>query len=230
MAYGLDRWIERNGLRTDRRWAPLLAPIALALCIGSLILGSELQRALKLPLVMGWGQQLAAGLMALLLAALLREFRPQLGLRWPPRAAWGQALGLGLSIALVGLGVEVLSGPEPAPRGLEYFLYEATAPGLGEELSLRGPWLCLLAVGLARWRPPAAGVWLLLLASLPFALLHVLEPMPLLKLSLILGYTLYAGIGLAWLRLSSGSIWPAVLAHNIANVANGLLSLWVLGQ
>lgn len=115
-----------------------------------------------------------------------REFRPLLGLRLPPRAAWALAIGVGLSITAVGLVAELIMGHQKAPYGLEYFAYQALAPGLGEELSLRGPWLALLAVGLARWRVKDAAAWVLLLSALPFALLHVLEPMPTLSLALIL--------------------------------------------
>lgn len=226
----LTAWVEGNGLRRDRRGALGLALLALVICVASLIGGSIVQGALHLGLQMGWGQQLAAALAAVGVAAALKETRALLGLRWPESRAWGWALVVGLSIGLLGVGVDALAPSESAPRTLEYFLYEATAPGLGEELSMRGPWLCLLLVGLSRWRSRAMPAVLLLLSALPFVGLHLLEPMPAFKFALVSLYTGYAAVTLGWLRLQSGSIWPAVLAHNIANVGGSLMGLALLGR
>lgn len=221
----LNQWIQANGLNPARRGALWQAPLALALAIAALIGGSVLQGMLKLPVVMGWGQQLAALLASVLIAWALGESRALLGLRWPARQAWLQAVGVGLSITAVGWVAERFLPPDPAPLTIEYFLYEATMPGLGEEFSMRGAWLCLLVVGLSRFeRLPGRAALALGLSALPFAALHVLEVSGL-QLVVIFLYTFYAAVVLGWLRLSSASIWPAVLAHNVANVAGGLISL-----
>ncbi|MDT8999566.1 CPBP family glutamic-type intramembrane protease [Paucibacter sp. APW11] len=221
----LHQWIQANELDPARRGALWQALLTVALAIAALIGGSIVQGMLKLPVVMGWGQQLAALLASVLIAWALGEPRALLGLRWPARQAWLHAVWVGLSITAVGWVAERFLPPDPAPLTIEYFLYEATMPGLGEEFSMRGAWLCLLVVGLSRFeRLPGRAALALAISALPFAALHVLEVSGL-QLVVIFLYTFYAAVALGWLRLSSASIWPAVLAHNVANVAGGVISL-----
>ncbi len=58
--------------------------------------------------------------------------------------------------------------------------------------------------------------------SVANALLHILALNGLAALTM-LTFTLYAGVALGWTRMVTGSIWTAVLARNIANVASAFI-------
>ncbi len=222
--------IQTAALNPTRRWPLSLAALFLVVFMAAVVGGSALQGALGLPLRMGWLQQAAAVLSALAIAWACGEFRAQLGL-FRPRPGWFWPTMLtGASITAVIALAGWLAGMAPARHGTEWFAYQAIAPGLGEELGLRGVLLSLLLVGLAR-RPLFARqpVWILLLASVPFALLHLLE-LSGIKLVVVFFFMLYAGMVLGALRLRFGSIWPPVIAHNLANVGSGVLDLVLLGQ
>jgi len=48
-----------------------------------------------------------------------------------------------------------------------------------------------------------------------------------LKLAVLFGFTFFAGVVLQWVRLRNNSVWTAVLAHNLANVALSLID-WMM--
>jgi membrane protease YdiL (CAAX protease family) len=222
--------IETAALNPTRRWPLSLAALFLVVFVAAVVGGSALQGVLGLPLQMGWLQQIAAVLCALAFAWACGEFRAQLGL-YRPRPGWlWPTMLTGVSITAVGAVAGWLAGIPAERQDAEWFIYQAIAPGLGEELGLRGVLLSLLLVGLAR-RPAFARqpVLILLLAALPFALLHLLE-LSGIKLVVIFFFTLYAGMVLGALRLRYGAIWPAVIAHNLANVGSGLLDLALLSR
>ena len=211
-----------------RRFALTLAMLFLVLYIAAVVAGSALQSALHLPLSMGWFQQIAATATAVLFAFALREPRAQLGLRRPTRGWLMTAILAGAAIAIGGVLASRALPPDHTQYSLEYFVYEATAPGLGEEFGLRGPWLALVLVGAAqsRWlrRVPA---WLVLgVAAVPFAALHILDSSGL-KLVVLFGFTFFAGVVLQWARLRNNSVWTAVLAHNLANFVPSFME-WMM--
>jgi membrane protease YdiL (CAAX protease family) len=187
--------------------------------------GSAIQPALLPAAHMGWLQQVGGTAVVAAIALFLRDRRDLLGLNAPLRGWLVPAVACGLSIMLVGALASAILGDKPESKSLEYFLYEATMPGLGEELGFRG---LLFGALLAALVPSAAArgrIALCVIASaLPFALLHLLESSGL-KLLVLALYTFYAGIVLALVRLRTGSLWPAVLAHNIANVSGGVLTV-----
>ncbi|MDE2234980.1 MAG: CPBP family intramembrane metalloprotease [Gammaproteobacteria bacterium] len=108
---------------------------------------------------------------------------------------------------------------------LPEFLYEATMPGLGEEFVYRGVLLALLNELFGRpWKLLGARFgWGLVITSVMFGLLHGLD---------IHGFSVHhiywvemifafvMGVVLAWLRERTGSVWPGVAFHNLANVMN----------
>ena len=211
-----------------RRFALTLAMLFLIVYIAAVVAGSAIQSALRLPLSMGWFQQIAATATAVLFAFALGNPRAQLGLRRPTRGWLPTTLLAGAAIAIGGVLASRALPPDHTRYSLEYFVYEATAPGLGEEFGLRGPWLALVLVGAvqSRWlrRVPA---WLVLgVAAVPFAALHILESSGL-KLAVLFGFTFFAGVVLQWARLRNNSIWTAVLAHNLANVVLSLTD-WMM--
>lgn len=106
---------------------------------------------------------------------------------------------------------------------LPTFLYEATAPGLGEEFVYRGVLLALLNELFGRpWKLLGARFgWGLVITSVMFGLLHGLDIRGFgvhhiywLEMS----YAFVMGLVLAWLRERTGSVWPGVIFHNVANV------------
>lgn len=97
----------------------------------------------------------------------------------------------------------------------------------GEELGWRGfllprllplgQWPALLIVGVAwgLWHAPV------LLLGYNYPLHHRLGVL------VMVGFTVVTGILFGWLRLSTGSIWPSVLAHGALNASAGSLVLFV---
>lgn len=221
----MARWIEANGLDPATRWPFTKGLLALVAYIAAVVAGSALQSALDLGWSMGWLQQAAGAAMALLVAALLGRPASLLGLKRPNRPWLPAAIGAGLAIAACGMAAARLLPPETRTITVEYLAYQATAPGIGEELGMRGVWLALLAVALlrVRWLPwPRFTV--LMIAAVPFAALHLLERQGF-ELVVVASFTLFAGMVFGWLRLGFGSVLPAIVAHNVANVAPALVRL-----
>lgn len=110
---------------------------------------------------------------------------------------------------------------------LPTLIYEATLPGIGEEFVYRGVLLAMLNEVFGRpWKLLGARFgWGLVIISVMFGLLHGLD---------IRGFSLHhiywvemiyafvMGVILAWLRERTGSVWPGVIFHNLANVMNVL--------
>lgn len=106
----------------------------------------------------------------------------------------------------------------------ELLLYEATMPGLDEELFFRGLLLALLREVF----PAASGArglgWPLVVTSVAFAWLHVFHVdtnlQPHVELApLTLASLLLFGALMVWLRERTGTLWWPVLVHNLGNVA-----------
>lgn len=138
------------------------------------------------------------------------------------REALGHALAgrrTALSPGLV-VAAQLASTPVVAfvPNGLLTF---------GEELGWRGyllprllplgQWPALLIVG-AVW-----GLWHapVLLLGFNYPLHHRLGVL------VMVGFTVVLGVLFGWLRLSTGSIWPSVLAHGAINASAGAVTLFV---
>lgn len=113
----------------------------------------------------------------------------------------------------------------------EALLYQFTLPGLAEESVYRGIFLAILNRYLARdWN--IFGIkfgWGVILISILFFLIHIFYYVPskgiVWNLDLHIWLILFISFTLGFLREKSGSIWPSVLCHNLAN---GLyfLGLW----
>lgn len=138
------------------------------------------------------------------------------------REALGHALAgrrMSLSPGLV-VAAQLASIPVVAfvPNGLLAF---------GEELGWRGyllprllplgQWPALLIVGVVwgLWHAPA------LLLGFNYPQHHRLGVL------VMVGFTVVLGILFGWLRLSTGSIWPSVLAHGAINASAGAVALFV---
>lgn len=222
--FNTDPALQVQSSRRYLVWAILGFGFYLACVIG----GSMLQSALKLGLTMGWGQQILSALAVLVLAMFLKNWKSILAWRRPEPSWVRWSILSGLAIAVVGLVVGLAIGDQPQRHGIEYFVYEATMPGLAEELGFRGLLFgCLLAAFGSRPRTPFV-IWIAaILQAVPFAALHGLEASGFRLLGLFC-YTAFAGVVLAMVRLKTGSILPAIVGHNIANVAGGLIDMVLL--
>jgi membrane protease YdiL (CAAX protease family) len=178
---------------------------------------------------LGLRAQIALGTLSLALPALTTlAFQPRL---WPAVRGAGRVSGgtIGLSL-LLGAGlwvgsaglmeVQALAWP-PSPEYLDAFraIHQALAPsgsldalvsviviavlpGVCEELVVRGVFLPALARSLGGGR----GVWIAVLVSAAlFAAIH-LDAFRFL-------FTFVLGVAFGFLRLSTASLWPSVLAH-----------------
>lgn len=116
------------------------------------------------------------------------------------------------------------AGPAGAtPIVLEYLIYQLTMPGIAEELGYRGVIQPSLNASLGRpWKLLGAQVgWGWVITSVMFwaphalrvdAQMHLSFYWPTLTMQLIVGFVL------GWIRERTGSVFPAMLAHNLVNV------------
>lgn len=121
---------------------------------------------------------------------------------------------------------------ERAPLEPETLAYQLTMPGLAEEFVYRGALLALLDRAFGRpWRVFGAEVgWGWVVTSALFLAIHVVSVDARLGVRWFLDPEGLAGIALAgvvfgWIRARSGSVWPCVVAHNVANAVLPLGSL-----
>lgn len=226
--------MNKMGLRDralDLNWRPALALLSIpsfALYFAGVVGGSMMRSTILPRANMGWLQQVGGIVAVAAGVALLRSRRVLLALFMPERPWLVRSVLVGLSITAMGTLASALTGDPPERHGLEYFAYQATMPGIGEELGFRGLVLGLLLASLGR-RSSSTGrlAALIVISAVPFAALHILERDGF-ALVVLFAFTLYAGIALGWLRLTTGSLLAAILAHNIANVASGLLdNVWL---
>ena len=170
----------------------------------------------------------------LLLAWLVpAAFPPQeMGLKPPELKPGARTLFLTCVLyVLIGIPVMLLMGAHFGIDGnLPTFAYEATMPGLGEELVYRGALLMLLNQAFGRpWR--FAGIqfgWGFIIVTAMFGLLHGTAVQPGHSPTVVLYWSgmifpFIVGGVLAWLRERTGSVWPGVLFHNFVNVLNHFL-------
>jgi uncharacterized protein len=178
-----------------------------------------------------WQGKLLEMAWPLLLVALVPAFTAaDTGFTLPAeRRSWRTFLITCVVYALIGIPVMLLLGARfaPATASLPNYLYEASMPGLGEELVYRGILLLLLNQAFGRpWK--LAGIqmgWGLIIISIMFGVLHGVdvEPNmpPVFHVSFMaMLFPFITGLLLGWLRERTGSVWPSVLLHNFINIIN----------
>jgi len=163
---------------------------------------------------------------ALLVILATRSTAAGLTARIPARA-WRDSLRVtGLLLLFVAarrLLIRALGGGGPVAVPFEYLLYQATMPGLAEELSYRGLIQPALNADLSRpWRLLRARVgWGWIITSLLFwaphafrvdAHLHLTFYWPTLTMQLIVAFAL------GWMRERTASLLPPIIAHNLVNL------------
>ncbi|RDV13355.1 CPBP family intramembrane metalloprotease [Pontibacter diazotrophicus] len=222
-------WQGVKSLTISRKRPVLLALISFLVYFASVVAGSIIQKALGLKLQMGWGQQIASILIVLIFASFFKRPKELLGLSIPKHNQW---LLISVLTALFIITVSVIAkmiGDAPAElESVEYYIYEATMPGLGEELGLRGLVFGFLLYYAKQHDFSSKGIWtLIIVQALPFGFLHLFQTSGM-EAVLIFIYTTVAAIALAWLRAKTGSVIPSIIAHNIINVFGSLIYYFLM--
>ena len=174
------------------------------------------------------GKVLEAGIPVLLAVMLPAAFgAKRMGLGLPDsRRNWRDTAITCLLYLVIGVPLILLMGAHfglttDAPT----YAYEATMPGLGEEIMYRGLMLMLLNEAFGRpWK--FAGIqfgWGLIIVSALFGILHGIDAPSVDKIQVVWSAMIFpalTGVVLAWLRERSGSVWPGVVFHNFVNTVN----------
>jgi uncharacterized protein len=111
-----------------------------------------------------------------------------------------------------------------AGSNTETLLFEATMPGIAEELIFRGVLLALLNSAFGKpWKIFGTNMgWAVIIVSLLYGLLHGLTVDGNLKLQFDPAKIIITGLigfALAWAKEKSGSLIPGIAAHNLINFA-----------
>lgn len=115
----------------------------------------------------------------------------------------------------------------PTEWDLESLLFQATMPGLDEEIAFRGIMLGLLTKILKPARRPLFHPAIYVTALL-FGMAHGLYLNDSFELSYNISsllITALLGVAWAWMTLKSGSILLALVSHNLGNVASQVISM-----
>jgi len=155
--------------------------------------------------------------LALLMACRSLSFE-EVGLTSRLKPGWWKAV-LAFLVIAVGIWARrsgVLHWPDR-----EAFAYQATMPGLDEEILVRGVFLAIFTRAFGQWRTgrTTSFGWPALLTSLMFGFLHVAGVSS-------AGVAFYwsqmtaavVGLSLWYVRERTGSVWPAVVLHNVYNL------------
>lgn len=167
--------------------------------------------------------------------SLLLSFVVVLALGIKPKAIGLTLEQRNLKASLITLFLLVLWGLslglvfKPSAPSVETLAFQATMPGLAEELAYRGIAPALL-LGLIRGKEPSQGIpWaVVFITALLFGVWHGLSYSHS-GFSFDLMSALFPFIGSiagGWLRFSSGSLLFPILAHSLANVAFHLSALF----
>ncbi|WP_417612786.1 type II CAAX prenyl endopeptidase Rce1 family protein [Parasphingorhabdus sp.] len=129
-------------------------------------------------------------------------------------------IAIALMIAFI-IGLQMLAN-DGATLDTETLLYQATIPGIDEELMFRG--LLLLGLSMAvtgrtwnLWGAPVG--WAAILVTIIFALGHsiIVSDGQIQTIWIAMIYTAILGWALMWIRLRTGSILLPIIAHNATN-------------
>lgn len=178
------------------------------------------------------GKVLEAGFPVLLALAVPAAFEAKrMGLRLPEsKRSWCETGVTCVLYLVIGVPLILLMGAHfgltaDAPT----YAYEATMPGLGEEIMYRGVMLMLLNEAFGRpWK--FAGIqfgWGFIIVSALFGFLHGMDAPSVDKIQIVWSGMIFpalTGIVLAWLRKRTGSVWTGVVFHNFVNTVNQFLN------
>ena len=211
---------------SEERKKPLIwAILFFIVYICAAILGSEIQTILKLDFKMGWVQQMLSAIAILLFAYFFKAPRQLLALEKPKDKNWLKyTIFIGVTFSIWNLFTSILSNDPTVNSGLEYYLFELTMPSFSEEICLRGAVLGFILYYVKQSGLSNFKIWIIVIIQvLPFAIAHLLHVESFGEGLRIFLFTFSAGLGLSWLRIKTGSIFPAMIAHSIINVLDNIL-------
>ncbi|NPD46640.1 MULTISPECIES: CPBP family intramembrane glutamic endopeptidase [unclassified Lentimicrobium] len=211
---------------TEERKKPLIyAFIFFILYICASIFGSEIQKILNLDMKMGWVQQIVSAIIILLFAFFFKAPRQLLALVKPKDKNWLKyTVFIGVIFSIWNLITSVLSDDPSVKLGLEYYLFELTMPSFSEEICLRGAVFGFVLYYVKQSGLSNFKIWIIVIIQvLPFAIAHLLHVESFGEGLRIFLFTFSAGLGLSWLRIKTGSIFPSMIAHSIINVLDNIL-------
>lgn len=169
------------------------------------------------------GKLLSVGISCVVVVGLRRAGRADF-VHWPQRGTLRPAIVAAVLLLVPAVAAGVLSGR--ATFDAETLAFQATVPGLDEELAFRGVLLALLLPPGSAARP-ARWIAIATVAAL-FGAVHGVRISGQGALILEPGYWAWtgaAGCVWGWMTLRTGSIVPAMVSHNAANVTGYLLTL-----
>lgn len=211
---------------TEERKNPLIwAIVFFIVFFCALILGSEIQKLLNLNLEMGWGQDIVCTTAIVLLALFFKAPKQLLALEKPKHKKWLKyTIIIGIAIALWNFTNQILPGDPNFYRSLEYYLFELTMPSIAEEIGLRGAVLGFLLYYAKQSDLSNTKIWLnIVILAMLFGLAHLFGAEIIVAGIKAFLMTFSAGLGLSWLRIKTGSIFPGIIAHSIMNVLDNIL-------
>jgi hypothetical protein len=206
---------------------PLILFIIFMLVDGALIFSHRI-----VPLVPSWGgwnwqgKLLEAAFPVVLGLAVPAFSAGRIGLKLPAPRAWRTLLITCVLYALIGIPVMLLMGAHFGIDGdLPTFAFQASMPGLAEEIMYRGLMLTLLNEAFGRpWK--FAGIrlgWGFVIVTAMFGMVHGVDAKSPGDVHIYWSGMIFpalTGAVLAWLKERTGSLWPCVLFHNFVNVLN----------
>lgn len=221
----IRNYIGITSLTGERNKPLIFAIIFFIIYICAAILGSEIQKILNLDLKMGWVQQTVSAIIILLFAYFFKAPRQLLALVKPKDKNWLKyTIFIGVIFSIWNLITSMLSDDPTANSGLEYYLFELTMPSFSEEICLRGAVLGFILYYVKQSDLSNFKIWIIVIIQvLPFAIAHLLHVESFGEGIRIFLFTFSAGLGLSWLRIKTGSIFPAMIAHSIINVLDNIL-------
>jgi uncharacterized protein len=213
--------VDRGASQPDRP-GTLLVVAALVLLANQVLL-SVPRLGFFDDLAWNWQGKALALAASVTLIALWPTLRSRdVGLTMPRRDAWRPTVLLCVAAVLVFVVVDA----DAATRGsyLESLLFQATMPGIEEELLFRGVLWALVDRALPRKRmllgaPIGMGF---VVSTVAFGLAHGIVLADGQVTALVLGPVIFTGVAgavLGWVRARADSIIPAIVLHNVVNVA-----------
>jgi len=221
----IGNYIGIKSLTEERKKPLIFAFIFFTVYICAAVFGSEIQKILKLDLKMGWVQQIVSAIAILLFAYFFKAPRQLLALEKPKDKNWLKyTIFIGVIFSIWNLVTSMLSNDPTVNSGLEYYLFELTMPSFSEEIALRGAVLGFILYYVKQSGFSNSKIWIIVIIQvLPFAIAHLLHVESFGEGLRIFLFTFSAGLGLSWLRITTGSIFPAMIAHSIINVLDSIL-------
>jgi uncharacterized protein len=172
-----------------------------------------------------WSSKIFSLVFALVFIFLLGLSREEVGIVLPKNwSSWRWTVICIVGAVAFGGILNYIFRTHQAP-GLETVAYQATMPGIGEEITYRGISFALIQrafSGAHGWWAKAAPA---LVPSLVFGLIHTYSPKNGFSYHEWSGFlfSLTLGLWFAWVRLRSGSLLGPIVAHNAANTVGCLI-------